>query len=281
MGANTNGNFNVNDQTHHESRVDQVAGIHVNTAINENTKELSVGTYYSEGGEITSNGVNHFTADQTISKDVRQYSKTSGLGLSGNVKAFDPNTQMNHLIPPNLQSFPITTTDLNFTHQDYQAKVHSVIDGAGPSTHENIGDPIVDAAHQTEVIKNTSHNWHVAIPNLNEGVIQNFKENAAYLHDQLGLNQEDQTDAASTSPPPKDPDFPAHSKEHSHRENYHDNNNGGGDDDEEEVQDPEESDELIHPINQDEALANPLSSLAEDKRDSSKEEHESHPSSRL
>jgi hypothetical protein len=46
---------------------------------------------------------------------------------------------------------------------------------------------VTDRGNQTEITKDESHHFHVVVPNINEAVKDNFKDNAAYVKDQLSL----------------------------------------------------------------------------------------------
>ncbi len=62
-------------------------------SINGESKDFTVGTFNSTGGQITSDGVNNFTADKVIAKDVVDEHYSSGFSVNSNVKNFNPNTQ--------------------------------------------------------------------------------------------------------------------------------------------------------------------------------------------
>lgn len=197
ISVSSGGDFCVSDQKAESRLVTKPAGIHVHDSINGDNKEFVVGVLNSTGGKIISDGVNNFTADKVNAKDVVDYQKTIGISASGNIKDFKQDTQINHLLPPDKQSAAITTTNLNFSKSDYEAKNHTTIHGAG-GTHLDVkevaGKVVTDKSDGKEVTKDRSHSYNVVIPHMTEETKIQFRKNGKWAADILVRAEKKVTD---------------------------------------------------------------------------------------
>ena len=184
-GISTGGNFCYSQQTSSSQTLNEAAGIKVNGSINEKPGEFKVHTLESTGGQIIANGQNNFKADTIISHPLEQKQTSSGFSVGGNVKNFiNPDTQTNHLLPNDKQSRQITTTDGYISNSQYCAHTGTVIyggQGTNVSANQVIGDIHTTSPDGTVVDKNSSHNYHVAVPHMDEPTKTQFEANAKWV----------------------------------------------------------------------------------------------------
>jgi hypothetical protein len=187
VGADTGGGFCFSKQQSSSQLANQVAALTVHDSIDSN--EFIVHHLVSEGGSIQSNGVNGLKPDTIEARSVAEYQQSSSFSVSGNYKNYlTPDTQVNHLLPTNCQSRQITTTDVYVNQQDYRAHKDTVIYGAqgtAVTAHQAVGNIHTTSLDGTVVDKDTSHQYHVAIPHIDAPTRQQFKDNKDFLVDKL------------------------------------------------------------------------------------------------
>jgi hypothetical protein len=187
VGVDTGGGFCLSKQQSSSQLANQVATLTVHDSIDSN--EFIVHHLVSEGGSIQSGGVNGLKPDTIEARSVAEYQESNSFSISGNYKNYlTPDTQVNHLLPPNCQSRQITTTDVYINQQDYRAHTDTVIYGAqgtAVNAHQAVGTIHTASPDGAVVEKNTSHHYHVAIPHMDGPTQQQFKDNKDFLLDKL------------------------------------------------------------------------------------------------
>jgi hypothetical protein len=159
--ATSSGGFSANKTKLKQQQIGARAGIHVRGHLNKDAgNTLKVGATHLKGASITAEGENHYmTTNRNITAEaVKESANGRTLGIGGNAKDLNPNTQSSDTIP---------TVTINYGRVQQEGTLNSVIHGAqGTFTDSSRVDGVVvtDRSDGYTEHKNVRFNVKLNVP---------------------------------------------------------------------------------------------------------------------